>query len=80
MTAGDDVRWVQTVGSPGPGDPRDGELHQLLGDLPEQFDLEPWEEQDDAADARYIRRDSPPILDANGREVWLYDYQPPDQP
>lgn len=76
MALADGGRWVRTVGGPAPGDQRDGELHQVFDDeLPEHFDLEPWDDAVDAADARYVRRNSPPFVDEDGREIWLYDFE-----
>jgi hypothetical protein len=77
-----DTQWVQTVGAPTPDDPRDGELHQFSGALPERFYLEAWSEDEsgDGADeqpaAHYVRSASPPRTDADGRTIWLYEYQP----
>lgn len=78
-TQDEKFRWIMTVGARTPGDPRDGELHGLLGDLPEHFDLEPWEEwEDQEDDVRYFRSDSPPIVDDEGRTVWIYEYRAPE--
>ncbi len=75
----DEAHWVRTVGAPRQGDPRDGELHQLFGPLPDFFDLEPCDEQDESAEdyVRYFRSDaSSPITDAEGRTVWIYESRP----
>jgi hypothetical protein len=78
----EDVFWVRTVGAPSADDPRDGELHRFTFRLPERFDLEPWDEDDDSDEtdvsrsARYVRSDQPPSVDEEGRTVWLYEYRP----
>ncbi len=70
------VVWVRTIGAPTAGDPRDGELHQVFGALPDHFDLEPWDEEELAGgDVRYFRADAPPIVDQEGRTVWRYEYR-----
>jgi hypothetical protein len=71
-----DAYWIMTVGAPIPGDPRDGELHQCFGSLPDHFDLEPWEEVPGAVDARYVRAAGPPVIDEQGRTVWVYEFRP----
>lgn len=80
MSSSDEWHWVKTVGAPEPGDPRDGELHQLYGELPDHFDLEPWDEdpnKDEASDrdARYFKKAAPPVVDDEGRLVWLYEFR-----
>ena len=78
MSGPDHWHWVKTVGAPEPDDPRDGELHQLHGELPDHFDLEPWDEDPDEADvrdARYFKVDTPPVVDEEGRLVWLYEFR-----
>jgi hypothetical protein len=73
MTAG--VHWVKTVGAAEPGDPRDGELHQLFGEPPDHFDVQLGDES--AGDfVRYIRSDSASIVDDGGRTVWIYEFRP----
>ena len=76
----DEIHWVRTVGAPEPDDPRNGELHQLLGALPDQFDLEPWDDDpdDESAEgyATYFRSDAPPFEDDEGRTIWLYEFRP----
>jgi hypothetical protein len=69
--------WIRTIGAPTPGDPRDGELHECLGKLRVHFDLEPWDESSDD-DVRYFRSDVPPVVDEQGRTVWIYEYRPTD--
>ena len=55
MPVPDESFWIRTVGAPIAGDPRDGELHQVFGGtLPPTFDLEPWDDDPDAEDARYV--------------------------
>lgn len=71
-----DVTWCRTVGAPAPGDPRDGELHQVYGRPPSAFDLEPWDDDADGVDAHYVREDGPPSIEEDGRTVWRYIYSP----
>ncbi len=77
MSYPDDYLWVRTVGAPATGDRRDGELHQILGPLPDAFDLEPWD--DDVRGegyAHYVLATDPPVPDEEGRMVWSYEYRP----
>jgi hypothetical protein len=80
----DDSHWVRTVGAPGPDDPRDGELHQLFGPLPDHFDLEPWDDDPDDESTegyvRYFKSDRAPLEDDEGRTVWLYEFRPDGEP
>ena len=71
-----DIHWIRTVGAPSPGDPRDGELHQFSGALPEHFDLEPWDDASQTGDAHYVRSTDPPVTDDEGRTVWIFEYKP----
>lgn len=70
------VHWVRTVGAPRPGDPRDGEVHQLFGTLPDAFDLEPWDGDSDGVDAHYVQDQTSPPVEEDGRTVWQYIYAP----
>ena len=70
-----EYKWIQTVGAPSQGDPRDGEMHKHFSDvLDQRFRLEPWDEQPDGRDAVYDLASSEPITDAEGRTVWIYKY------
>ena len=44
--------------------------------LEDEWDLEPWDDDPDGVDARYIRESSEPEIDDEGREIWLYVYSP----
>ena len=48
-----------------------------MGKLRVHFDLEPWDEASDD-DVRYFRSDVPPVVDEQGRTVWIYEYRPTD--
>ena len=80
----DDLHWVRTVGAPEPHDPRDGELHQLFGPLPDHLDLEPWDddpgEESAEGHVRYVRSDRAPLVDDDGRTIWLYEFRPNGEP
>jgi hypothetical protein len=70
-----DPKWIKTVGGPRADDPRNGEMHQLFEDVPSQrFTLEPWEGQTDAEDAVYDLASAEPVIDDEGRTVWIYNY------
>ena len=71
------VHWVRTVGAPHPDDPRDGELHQLFGRLPDSFDLEPWDDELDGLDAHYVRDPHAAPVEEDGRLIRQYNYSPP---
>jgi hypothetical protein len=75
--ADDSVHWVRTVGAPHPDDPRDGELHQLFGRLPDSFDLEPWDDELGGLDAHYVRDPHAAPVEEDGRLIWQYNYSPP---
>jgi hypothetical protein len=47
--------------------------------LADDWDLEPWDDDPDGADAHYIRESSEPEIDDEGREIWLYVYSPRSQ-
>lgn len=70
------VYWARTVGAPTPNDPRDGELHQGHGAPPDAFDLEPWDDEPGGVDAHYVRDQSSPPVEEDGRVVWQYVYTP----
>ena len=42
----------------------------------DEGDLEPWDDDPDSVDARYIRESSAADIDDGGREIWLYVYSP----
>jgi hypothetical protein len=51
-----------------------------VSEMPEYFDLEPWDEDPDSedpaqGDARYFKVDAPPVRDQEGRLIWLYEYR-----
>jgi hypothetical protein len=71
-----DAYWARSVGGPRSGDPRDGELHQFLGRLPDAFDLEPWDDDLDGVEAHYVRDTSAPPETDEGRLVWKFIYSP----
>ena len=64
-------RWAPRTA----GDPRDGELHQLFGPLPEHFDLESWDESV-GVDVRYSRSDQPPAVADNRSTIWICEFRP----
>ena len=70
---GGELQWIRTVGAPTPGDPRDGELHQIRGPLPSHFDLEPWEETSAEGDVRYHRTEDAPVVDENNHTLAVVD-------
>jgi hypothetical protein len=73
---GEQVYWIRTVGGPRPGDPRDGELHQFFGELPDDFDLEPWDDDPEGVDAHYVKDTASPSVMEEGRRIWRFVYQP----
>lgn len=77
MVADDVFHWAKTVGAPRPEDRRDGELHKVFGETPApHFDLEPWDDDPDGIDARYVLSAGGQIIDERGRSVWVYTYDP----
>lgn len=51
-------------------------MHELLGALPDHFDLEPWEDSPCVGEARYWRTAQGPQIDESGRQVWTHEYRP----
>jgi hypothetical protein len=53
------------------------ELHQLFGELPEHFDLEPPEaDKPVAAMSNTSDQTHAQIVDGEGRRIWIYELRP----